>query len=81
MDAKRAKKAFGLPYGAVALSGILAGCQSETKPAASAPTPVEVTTVEQFVGNEGANYSASLVRTISDASLQVGRVCNQYFAA
>ena len=60
MDAKRAKKALAAVW-CVALSGILAGCQSETKPAASAPTPVEVTTVEQFVGNEGANYSASLV--------------------
>jgi multidrug efflux system membrane fusion protein len=37
------------------------GCSSERKPAAAPPTPVVVTTVEQYAGNEGVNYSASIV--------------------
>ena len=43
------------------LCGLSAGCQSQTKPAASPPTPVTVAAVEQYLGSEGVNYSASLV--------------------
>jgi multidrug efflux system membrane fusion protein len=43
------------------LWGICAGCQSQTQPAEKLPTPVTVGAVEQYVGNQGANYSASLV--------------------
>lgn len=45
----------------LAVCGICAGCQSESRPLEKPPTPVAVATVEQFVSNEGANYSASLV--------------------
>src|SRR5215831_18308667 len=37
------------------------GCSSGRKPAAAPPTPVVVTEVEQYAGNEGVNYSASIV--------------------
>ena len=43
------------------LFGSLAGCQSHTTAPEKAPTPVTVASVEQFSGNEGVNYSASLV--------------------
>ena len=45
----------------LAVCGICAGCRSESRPVEKAPIPVAVATVEQFVSNEGANYSASLV--------------------
>jgi RND family efflux transporter MFP subunit len=43
------------------LCGFCAGCQSQTKPAENPPTPVTVAAVEQYTGNEGVNYSASLI--------------------
>jgi RND family efflux transporter MFP subunit len=44
-----------------ALCGLYAGCSDEKKPAENPPTPVVVTPVEQYSGNEAVNYSASLV--------------------
>jgi RND family efflux transporter MFP subunit len=43
------------------LGAVGGGCQEEKTPAATAPTPVVVTPVEQYSGNEAVNYSASLV--------------------
>ena len=40
---------------------VLQGCSSEKKPATPPPTPVVVAEVEQYLGNEGASYSASIV--------------------
>src|SRR6516162_11762170 len=40
---------------------LLQGCSSEKKPAPPPPTPVVVAEVEQYSGNEGASYSASIV--------------------
>jgi multidrug efflux system membrane fusion protein len=37
------------------------GCSAEKKPAENPPTPVVVTPVESYSGNEAVNYSASLV--------------------
>jgi RND family efflux transporter MFP subunit len=37
-----------------------AGCGSEKKPAAQAPTPVTMAEVQQYAGGEGVNYSASI---------------------
>lgn len=45
----------------VAVCGVCAGCQGQSKPVDKPPTPVAVTAVEQFVSSDGANYSASLV--------------------
>ena len=60
MKARMAKK--GMMAGlCVAFCCCLAGCQNETRPAEKPPTPVTVAAVEEFVGDEGANYSASLV--------------------
>ena len=58
MGARR-KLVWGMA--ACAALGWMAGCEGERKATVAAPTPVVVTPVEQFVGNEGANYSASLV--------------------
>jgi len=38
-----------------------AACSSGKKPVAPPPTPVVVAEVEQYAGNEGVNYSASIV--------------------
>src|SRR5580698_9014847 len=43
------------------LFGFCAGCSEEKKPTENPPTPVVVTPVEQYSGNEAVNYSASLV--------------------
>jgi RND family efflux transporter MFP subunit len=58
--------------------GLCAGCQGESKPVEKAPTPVAVTAVEQFVSNDGANYSASLVpyTQVSLAFKSAGYVTN-----
>jgi RND family efflux transporter MFP subunit len=60
MGARQAANSVALTL-CLALVAVCVGCREETKPAASAPIPVAVTSVERFVGNEGANYSASLV--------------------
>jgi len=44
-----------------ALCGLSVGCSAEKKPAENPPTPVVVTPVESYSGNEAVNYSASLV--------------------
>jgi RND family efflux transporter MFP subunit len=44
-----------------ALCVLSAGCSAEKRPAENPPTPVVVTPVEQYSGNEAVNYSASLV--------------------
>jgi RND family efflux transporter MFP subunit len=44
-----------------ALCVLSAGCSAEKEPAENPPTPVVVTPVEQYSGNEAVNYSASLV--------------------
>jgi RND family efflux transporter MFP subunit len=44
-----------------ALVGFCGGCSEEKKPTENPPTPVVVTPVEQYSGNEAVNYSASLV--------------------
>jgi multidrug efflux system membrane fusion protein len=44
-----------------ALCGLSVGCSAEKKPAENPPTPVVVTPVESYSGDEAVNYSASLV--------------------
>ncbi len=44
-----------------ALVGFCGGCSEEKKSTENPPTPVVVTPVEQYSGNEAVNYSASLV--------------------
>ena len=41
--------------------GVLVSCEAQKKPAETPPTPVKVEAVEQYVGSEGVNYSASIV--------------------
>jgi RND family efflux transporter MFP subunit len=60
MHLGKAWKSFASMFCAV-LCGFCAGCQSQTKPAENPPTPVTVAVVEQYTGNEGVNYSASLI--------------------
>lgn len=45
----------------VVLAGFSAGCQSGSQPPEREPVPVTVAAVEQYTGEEGVNYSASLV--------------------
>ena len=47
--------------GALVLALVMQGCSAEKKPATPPPTPVVVAEVEQYLGNEGASYSASIV--------------------
>ena len=44
-----------------ALGALVAGCRSESKPPEKPLTPVTVVPVEQYSGNEGVTYSASIV--------------------
>ena len=37
------------------------GCEIKKKPVETLPTPVSIALVEQYAGNEGVNYSASIV--------------------
>ena len=60
MHLRKSGRCFAATLCAV-LCGLCAGCQSQTKPAENPPTPVTVAAVEQYSGNEGVNYSASLV--------------------
>jgi multidrug efflux system membrane fusion protein len=60
MHLGKAGKGFAATLCAV-LCGFCVGCQSQTKPTENPPTPVTVAAVEQYTGNEGVNYSASLV--------------------
>ena len=41
--------------------GIAGGCQSERKSVEAPPVPVTVAEVQEYSGNEGVNYSASIV--------------------
>ena len=41
--------------------GFVASCGNQTKPTEKAPMPVTVAAVEEYLGSEGVNYSASLV--------------------
>lgn len=51
---------FAAFLGTVVL-GISVSCDAQKKPAETPPTPVTVAVVEEYAGNEGVNYSASIV--------------------
>jgi RND family efflux transporter MFP subunit len=60
MHRSTARKIVGTTFCCV-LFGFCGGCSEEKKPTENPPTPVVVTPVEQYSGNEAVNYSASLV--------------------